>query len=145
MRYALFAYGTLQAPEVLVSVAGRLFPGEVAVLPDHARHALVGKVYPGLRHQPGASTQGVLYDGLHAEHIRRLDAFEDFFYRRMRLGVMTESGEKPAEVYVIPVEYHHLLDTRPWDFEHFARHAQARFLAHCQHHDSITSPTRVHR
>lgn len=120
LTFNVFTYGTLQIPEVMETVAGRGFPSEPARLPDHARYRLRGLVYPGLCREPGVSTEGVLYRQVDAEALGRLDAFEDDFYLRESLAVLTGSGLwVAAEVYVVPPRYHSLLARQAWDLKQF--------------------------
>jgi gamma-glutamylcyclotransferase (GGCT)/AIG2-like uncharacterized protein YtfP len=125
----VFAYGTLQVPEVMRAVTGGEYPAEPAWLKDYARYCLVGRSFPGLRLKPGAETSGLLYRRIDAAALRRLDEFEDDFYRRETLTVLTESGEKAAaEVYVVPPEHYALLIERPWDLEEFLRKGLKEFM-----------------
>ena len=125
----VFAYGTLQIPEVMQAVTGALFPSQPAWLEGYARYRLSGLSYPGLRAKEGSMTDGVLYRGVGREALAKLDAFEDTFYHRASLRVTTVSGDwMPAEVYIIPPEHGKLIDFRPWSFEEFRRDALAAFL-----------------
>jgi gamma-glutamylcyclotransferase (GGCT)/AIG2-like uncharacterized protein YtfP len=126
---SLFAYGTLQIPEVMRAVAGADFPAQPAWLEGYARYALAGLAYPGLRAERGARTSGVLYSAIGAEALRRLDAFEDGFYRRETLRVALAAGITAAEVYVVPPEHYGLLVRQPWDLEEFRKTALPQFMA----------------
>jgi gamma-glutamylcyclotransferase (GGCT)/AIG2-like uncharacterized protein YtfP len=133
MTYALFAYGTLQIPEVMQAVAGAGFLSQPARLAGYARYRIAGRPYPGLRMEPGAVTEGLLYRGMDAAALRRLDEFEDEFYRRETLPVLTASGvPAEAEVYVIPPEHYSMLADRTWDLEEFRNTALREFLARCR-------------
>ncbi|MGZ8217152.1 gamma-glutamylcyclotransferase family protein [Methylomagnum sp.] len=129
----LFAYGTLQIPEVMRAVTGAEFPSQPARLEGYARYRLSGRAYPGLRREPGTLAEGLLYGGIDAEALRRLDAFEDDFYRRETLAVLdTGGGAVAAEVYVVPPAHYSLLVYQPWDLEEFRRAALAGFMARCR-------------
>ncbi len=131
--HRLFAYGTLQIREVMHAVTGAHFPAQPARLNDYARYCLVGRLYPGLRREPGAVTEGVLFSGIGADAFRRLDDFEDDFYRRETLIVSTEAGLlASAEVYVIPPQHYSLLIDRPWDLAAFRDTRLHEFLARCR-------------
>lgn len=129
----LFAYGTLQIPEVMEAVTGAAFPSRPARLEGYARYRLKDRAFPGLRREPGARAEGLLFEGIDAEALRRLDAFEDDFYRRETLAVLGADG-KPvaAEVYVVPPEHYSLLVYQPWDLEEFRRAALGGFMARCR-------------
>lgn len=130
MTHALFAYGTLQASEVMYAITGRHFPAQTAQLLDHACYALREYTYPGLRRQPGSIATGVLYEGMAPRDLARLDAFEDDFYHRQTLTVRTATTPRVAEVYVVRDEHIELLDAHPWDFEHFRTADLKEFLNH---------------
>ncbi|MDT0307654.1 gamma-glutamylcyclotransferase family protein [Streptomyces sp. DSM 44917] len=76
---ALFVYGTLQFPEVLQALLGRV-PSRAPASADGWRAAsLAGRVYPGL--VPSTLTaRGLLLTDLTADEWRRLDDFEDDLY-----------------------------------------------------------------
>jgi len=125
----LFAYGTLQLPEVMLAVAGRTFPAHAARLRDFSRHRLRGKSFPGIRPAPGAAVDGLLFVGLDAQTQRRLDEFEDSFYRRETVAVTTVDGvEWLAQAYVIEESAFGLLLPEEWRLEDFQRHRLDRFL-----------------
>jgi gamma-glutamylcyclotransferase (GGCT)/AIG2-like uncharacterized protein YtfP len=129
----LFAYGTLQIPEVMGAVTGATFPSQPARLEGYVRYRLKDRAFPGLRREPGGVAEGLLFGGIDAEALRRLDAFEDDFYRRETLAVL-DAGRRPvaAEVYVVPPEHYSLLVYQPWDLEEFRRTALEGFMARCR-------------
>ncbi|HHH36726.1 MAG TPA: gamma-glutamylcyclotransferase [Gammaproteobacteria bacterium] len=114
----LFCYGTLLSPVVLARVAGRRFLGRPARLPGYELRSVRGTPYPALRPCPGAVTEGVLYEGLRAAHLRRLDAYEGVLYRRRR--VRLGSGRR-AWVYVISPRHRKRLGSPGWGGAVFAR------------------------
>lgn len=128
----LFAYGTLQVPEVMRAVTGAAFPARPARLVGYARYALRDRSFPGLRAEAGAVTAGLLYGGIDAGALLRLDGFEDDFYRRETLLVAPEAGPPvAAEVYVVPPEHYSLLLPRPWNLDEFRRAALQEFMGRC--------------
>lgn len=128
MKSKLFAYGTLQVPEIMTAVAGRLYPAHPACLHGYARYSLKDGSYPGIRPQSGALTLGILYTGVDARSLRRLDRYEDDFYRRQTLAVTTSSGETAlAQVYVVAPEQYELLASRPWNLDDFMERSLAGF------------------
>lgn len=127
-----FAYGTLQIPEVFEAVTGRRGGAGPARLEGYARYRLTGLHYPGLVAQAGAHTEGVLFRGLGASEMARLDLFEDDFYERLTLPVATGAvGVVNAEVYVIRAGRLELIDPRPWSLEVFRRDHLGSFMARC--------------
>jgi gamma-glutamylcyclotransferase (GGCT)/AIG2-like uncharacterized protein YtfP len=129
----VFAYGSLQIPEVMAAVTGRHFPFVPARLPGYARHSLRGRPYPGLRLQPRAWTEGVVYIGVDARSLARIDRFEDAFYTRRRLAVLVDGNTSlAAEVYVIEQRHYGFLGDESWSLEKFRRHCGKAYLRRCR-------------
>jgi gamma-glutamylcyclotransferase (GGCT)/AIG2-like uncharacterized protein YtfP len=125
----LFAYGTLQFPELFAAVAGRQARAEPALLHGYQRRALRGADFPGIRPCAGASVEGVLWCGLDAASWRRIDAFEAEIYVRRRVRVVTEGGERLADTYVLAPAYNGRLGEADWRPERFAAERLEAYLA----------------
>jgi gamma-glutamylcyclotransferase (GGCT)/AIG2-like uncharacterized protein YtfP len=125
----LFVYGTLIAPGVFREVVGRELPARSAKLRGYARYRLKGLSYPGLVPEAGATTSGLLYEGLEAVALRRLDRFEGELYVRRRVQVDLDADASAAGfVYVIKREHRAVLSDEPWDADVFCAHGVERFL-----------------
>jgi gamma-glutamylcyclotransferase (GGCT)/AIG2-like uncharacterized protein YtfP len=112
-------------PEVMEVVAGRLFERSPALLR--------GAVYPAVVAAAGERTTGVLWEGLDADALARLDRFEGEPYERLLLRVTPLSGEeREAFVYVLPPERHALLSDAAWDEAMFRARHLAGYLAGCR-------------
>jgi gamma-glutamylcyclotransferase (GGCT)/AIG2-like uncharacterized protein YtfP len=99
---SLFAYGSLQLPEIFRAVTDMGLPSVPAVLDGYRRTSLRGFEFPGLYPDSSAITEGVLYQGVSAEAWLRLDRFEADFYERRTLSVRLAHGvSQQAEVYVL--------------------------------------------
>lgn len=116
MRYRVFAYGTLMFPEIAAAVAGERLECEPARLPDHARHALRQRPYPGAVPCPGRQIEGVLCHDVSARALARIDAFEGGLYRRHHVAVrFGDQGEScGALVYLLRPRWHPLLLRADW-------------------------------
>lgn len=131
--FKIFAYGTLQLPDVMRAVIGDVFPSKPARLHDYARYCIRSRVYPGLRREPGSFTDGILYENVPPRALKALDAFEDDFYRRETLTVIAQGGIRTdAEVYVVPPAHYRLLVRRNWDLGDFKETGLREFLAQCR-------------
>jgi gamma-glutamylcyclotransferase (GGCT)/AIG2-like uncharacterized protein YtfP len=84
---ALFAYGTLRFPDVLVALLGRVPDHTPGIVEGWRVAALPGRSYPVLVPGDGAAG-GVLITGLTAEEWRVIDAYEDDFYHLRRLTLV---------------------------------------------------------
>lgn len=130
MKSHLFAYGTLEIPAVMYAVTGQHHPVEAAVLPGYRRYLLANKPYPGIVPQLNADVEGMLYRNLSPQIWQRLDRYEDDFYQRQQVRVLSRRGELiEAWTYIVPVAYQHLLSQIPWDRRYFTKHRLRRFLA----------------
>ena len=126
---AFFAYGTLQFARVLERVVGRPLAAIPARLEGYARFRVHGRTFPGLIAEDGALTRGMLYRAIDPSTFERLDRFEDEFYERRELTVVTDLGESiQAFVYVVPENRGALLSDEPWDEEQFLRAHLNTFL-----------------
>jgi gamma-glutamylcyclotransferase (GGCT)/AIG2-like uncharacterized protein YtfP len=129
----LFAYGTLMLPEVMEIVAGRRYALRAAELCGWGRRLLVGAVYPAVVPAPGETTAGVLFEGLDAATLGRLDRFEGEPYERRLLRVSLEHGaEREAFVYVLRPDRYALASNAPWDEAAFRAYHLADYLAGCR-------------
>ena len=130
MKTHLFAYGTLEIPAVMYAVTGQHHPAEAAVLPDYSRYLLASKPYPGIVPQLNADVKGMLYRNLSPQIWQRLDRYEDDFYQRQQVTVLSRRGERiEAWTYIVPMAYQHLLSQISWDRRYFTKHRLRRFLA----------------
>lgn len=127
----LFAYGTLQLPEVMLAVTAQVPTSHPARLVGFSRHRLLGKSFPGIRPNPNASVDGLLFINIDAQTLNKLDAFEDDFYRREPVTVITAAGtEWPAQAYIVEESAYDLLLPEAWSLEDFKRQHLNRFLRH---------------
>ena len=130
MKAHLFAYGTLEIPAIMSAVTGRHYPAEAARLPDYTRYLLANKPYPGIIPRLNAEVAGVLYRNLNPQVWRRLDRYEDTFYQRQKVRVISAAGEVlEAWTYIIPADKGYLLSQIPWDRRYFTKHRLRRFMA----------------
>jgi gamma-glutamylcyclotransferase (GGCT)/AIG2-like uncharacterized protein YtfP len=129
----LFTYGTLMLAEVMEIVAGRPCPSRRAALPGYRRRLLRGRVYPGIVPAAGEAVEGVLWEGLDAAALARIDRFEGPLYDRSEVRVALAPGDGCAAfAYVLRREYEALLASADWDEAEFrARHLRA-YLAGCR-------------
>jgi gamma-glutamylcyclotransferase (GGCT)/AIG2-like uncharacterized protein YtfP len=58
MPRSVFVYGTLMAEEVVSVLLGRAPPTSPALLPDHQRFSIKGRVYPAILPVPGTKVNG---------------------------------------------------------------------------------------
>jgi len=126
---SLFAYGSLQLPEVVRAVLGVALEGIPAQLPGYRRCRIRDRSFPGVRPETNGNCPGILYRRIGVAHWRLLDAFEDDFYRRCSLPVqLADGGCEIAEVYVVGEESRGILLDEPWDLEQFRAQYLQRFL-----------------
>lgn len=112
----LFCYGILQYQEIMQQVSGNHYAGLPVVLENYACYTVRGEVFPGIVPEPGAHTRGVVYNGLGAAQLERLDAFENDFYIRRRV-VVSGVDERPLQAwaYVVSPDTRAVLSDELWD------------------------------
>jgi gamma-glutamylcyclotransferase (GGCT)/AIG2-like uncharacterized protein YtfP len=99
----LFVYGTLTDDTVVQGLLGHRLFGRPAVLRGYAREVDPSIGYPVIYPREGARVPGKLLDGLDAEALVILDAYEGHHYRRLVVQVDTLEG-RSLEAYVyVPV------------------------------------------
>lgn len=118
-RHRLFAYGTLQLPERLQALIGRVPPMSPARLREY-RSGLVERAdFPGLVPCADAVTEGMLLTGITESELQVLDEYEGELYRRILVHV--EAGREPVDtwVYIIVPWARRRVTTTPWTLERY--------------------------
>jgi gamma-glutamylcyclotransferase (GGCT)/AIG2-like uncharacterized protein YtfP len=126
---ALYAYGTLQVPAIIALIVGRQLVGQPARLPGYSRFRIHDRVYPAIIPEPGGDVAGILYPGLAASELERLDHYEGEIYERCELSVLVAGQSLPACTYVLRPEHRHRLSGEPWNLAQFEREHLASYLA----------------
>ncbi|MEV6427176.1 gamma-glutamylcyclotransferase family protein [Nocardia sp. NPDC051463] len=121
---ALFAYGTLQFPAVLIELLGRCPSSELVEVSGWRVAALPGRMYPGLVARPASVARGVLLTGLTAAVWKVFDAFEDAEYE---LSPLVIPGHARVLTYVWTAE----VASGDWDPDRFALDHLVEFTAGC--------------
>ncbi|MBA54710.1 MAG: hypothetical protein CMK89_09665 [Pseudomonadales bacterium] len=121
MEHVLFAYGTLQLPEVMERLLGRTVQGTPAVLEDF-RSGLVARAnFPGIVPQVGETVIGTRLTGFTQDDLRALDRYEGELYRRIRVSVRLEGSPphliKPSWVYCMAPWAHARVTSTPWTID----------------------------
>lgn len=123
----LFAYGTLQFPEVLRVLLGRSPSTSPAAVAGWRVAALPGQIYPALVPAPPTSRAvGHLVTGLSPMEWRTLDAFEDHLYDLRRL---TLTDGRVAWAYICSDSASASPDD--WDLHGFERCHLTEYLKRC--------------
>lgn len=115
------------------AVSGVLPLGVAATLPHYACYQVRHANYPAITAQSGAHTHGLLYLQIPASAWLHIDAYEDDFYQRQTLTVLTSGAVQTAQAYVAPAHCKTLLSTRPWQLERFRREELHHFLSSLDH------------
>jgi hypothetical protein len=124
---ALFVYGTLRFPGILVSLIGRVPGNTPGRLAGWRAAALPGLAYPGLVPAGAAAcADGLLLTGLTAAEWRVIDAFEDGGYN---LTPVTLVDGRPGWAYTWADAAAQLPED--WSAERFAAEHLAEYVARC--------------
>jgi gamma-glutamylcyclotransferase (GGCT)/AIG2-like uncharacterized protein YtfP len=125
----LYTYGTLQLPQIISQIVGRPVLGRPARLAGFARYRIRDRVYPAIVESPGAELEGVVYEGLAADELLRLDDYEGPIYERIAVQIEVEGAALAACTYVLRPEHRARLSTEPWDLVSFEQEHLASYLA----------------
>lgn len=124
---ALFVYGTLLFPDVLVALVDRVPDRTPATAAGWRAAALLGHAYPGLVTAAGCTADGLLLTGLTLREWRVIDTFENGGYD---LTELTLADGRRAWTYACTQDVVALPDD--WSAERFAAHHLAEFVDRCQ-------------
>jgi gamma-glutamylcyclotransferase (GGCT)/AIG2-like uncharacterized protein YtfP len=125
----VFTYGSLMIPSVMAAVTGKHFKVLKACLNHYARFRVEGECYPGIVHQTGAATGGVVHCDVDDRSLELLDDFEGELYERIAVRVeLDRNGTMSAATYIFAREHLQLLSSEAWDFEKFKREHLQEFL-----------------
>ena len=114
-------------------VAGRRFARRPAELTGFRRRRVRDAVYPGLLPAPGETVEGVLWEGIDARALARIDRFEGPLYERPELRVALGAGESClAFVYLLRPEHRALALDIPWDEAEFRERHLRDYLVACR-------------
>lgn len=116
-RHRLFVYGTLQLPEKLQALIGRV-PVSVAAELIGFRCGIVARAdFPGIAPCSSAVTIGLLLSGLTAKELSTLDEYEGELYQRVSVQVQTASAPFSSWVYQIVPWARNRVTHEPWTIE----------------------------
>jgi gamma-glutamylcyclotransferase (GGCT)/AIG2-like uncharacterized protein YtfP len=125
---ALFVYGTLMVPEVLVALLGRVPSRREASLTGYRRYAIQGECYPAIISDANASVSGYLLTGLTEAEVEIFDAYEGDPYERTQVSVNVNGAPTGAQCYVWRSESDVRFGRDEWNLETFRTTHLARYL-----------------
>ena len=134
----LFVYGTLMVPEVMRAVSGFSQPGLTAELWGYRCRLVKGEVYPAILPDPGESVSGLLYRGVSAAQLMRLDDFEGDLYRRMQVQVWSSDASYESETYVLDSRFASSLSQHRWSLQDFRHNGLKTFIEGYPGFDAIS-------
>ena len=129
----VFAYGTLEIPEVMEAVTGKSWASAEARARGFAKFLLKGRIYPGMTVVQGSICSGKVYYHIDPRTIEILDAFEDEVYAREQIEVEVEGGRVlQAHAYLIRPQDRACLTAAPWQPDEFKSRHLVRYLEACK-------------
>lgn len=129
----VFVYGTLLVPKIweLVTECPHLTPLS-ATLHGHSIWRVEDATFPAIKKEDRDdkySVAGQVYLEVPPLAMQRLDLYEDAFYERVEVTVLTDNGEIDAQVYRAPSETAKaILSDDPWTLEWFEKNGLEPFL-----------------
>jgi gamma-glutamylcyclotransferase (GGCT)/AIG2-like uncharacterized protein YtfP len=126
VRTNVLTYGSLMFEPVWSAVVKGQYSSRSVRMEGWQRFVIPGEDYPGAVLSAGSSMSAVLWEGVRADDLVRLDEFEGNQYERVPVVVGPE--ESPAWIYAWRGQ--RPLASTPWDPDAFAQNeVMARFLA----------------
>ena len=126
----VFAYGTLQFPQVVHAVTGRHFDTCPGRLEGYARYRLTTVDYPGVIPESGAITEGAILLDVDSHSLRRINDYEGRLYRFIELPVVLPNGcVIDAGVYVIAHRYRRRIIKQTWSSAYFQEYCLGAYLS----------------
>ena len=118
-QHALFAYGTLQLPEITERIIGRTLPGDAAWLDGYLCGLVARANFPGITAAPHCRVPGTLLYGVTQAELEHLDRYEGELYRRVRTEVRLSEQDSLIQcwVYVIAAWAQARVTDTPWTIE----------------------------
>jgi gamma-glutamylcyclotransferase (GGCT)/AIG2-like uncharacterized protein YtfP len=130
---AFFAYGTLAVADVLEALTGHRPCARPATLPGYARYRVRGQLHPAVVERAGATTDGIVYEGIDPTDWAVLDDFEgDAYERRLRPVVFQGGGGALAFVYLLRRDREHTLTAQGWSIDAFTQRHLRRTVELCR-------------
>jgi gamma-glutamylcyclotransferase (GGCT)/AIG2-like uncharacterized protein YtfP len=131
--FRLFAYGTLQLPDVLHAVIGQRRTGIPALLHGYRCFRVPGKPYPAMVMDAASAVPGLLYEALSRTDLELLDYYEGDLYERRELPVWVEARQVMAMSYLLGQAHLALTSDEPWSMQAFEREHLASYLERLGH------------
>ena len=114
-------------PAVFRYITGQYFPTIDATLYDWKRCRIHDETFPAATPVAGESIEGILWLGVSAPALERLDNFEGGDYRRITVKVFDRLGQVyPAQIYAWAGA--ETLVDEPWDVERFKQKDLKEFM-----------------
>jgi gamma-glutamylcyclotransferase (GGCT)/AIG2-like uncharacterized protein YtfP len=108
-----------------------------------SRWCVRGETYPGIRPDPAAVLEGLLYPGLDEQAWARLDAFEGPLYERLAVELLVPGELRMmAETYAIRPEHLDHLSDQAWSYAAFLEHGKQAFIAGYRGFEAISGRPR---
>ena len=119
MNTHVFTYGSLMFAEVWQQVVRGRYASVAAMLDGYQRFAVREATYPGILASDGTRVDGLVYTGVDADDLARLDAFEGGLYQRID-AVVTDAQGGAVQVQTYLCVQPDCLSDQPWLPEAFA-------------------------
>ncbi|AQK68397.1 AIG2-like protein [Zea mays] len=109
--HSVFVYGTLMEEEVVRVLLGRAPPSSSpALLPDHRRFSLRGRVYPAILPARAHAVSGKVIQGLTDRELHVFDMFEDEEYVKTTVEVSLTEWRKVHLKYYLEMTREFMLE-----------------------------------
>lgn len=114
----IFAYGTLQFPQIIKRLTGKNFAAEKAMLRGYRRLLVKGTDYPAVKKSRNSSVDGILLKDVDEKSLEQIIQFEGDEYEMVNVRVHVNGSETDAVVFAW-IREDRLLDEKDWNQQKF--------------------------
>lgn len=122
----VFVYGTLQFPQIVERLTGKIFVGVPATLNGFKRCLVKGADYPAICEKQGAFVKGKLLKNVDENSMHKFTIFEGDEYERRVVEVCCENEMIKAVTFVWR-ENIGLLEEKDWDENQFKNYSLKKY------------------
>ena len=130
MRHQLFVYGTLQLPEKLQGILGRIPALTPALLMGYRVGMVARADFPGIVPDESSTVSGQLLGPLNQQELERLDRYEGELYQRVRVPVQLGDKQCQAWTYCIVPWARERVTRETWTIEDYRNRRHPRWTYH---------------
>jgi gamma-glutamylcyclotransferase (GGCT)/AIG2-like uncharacterized protein YtfP len=123
----IFVYGTLQSPEIIKKLTGKLFKSTPAVLVGYKRYCIKNSNYPAIIQQDDSKTLGLLIENMDDLSLSIISFYEGDKYEKKKVTVNSNGISQDVLTFVW-INGNEFLENKDWDFLNFEKTSLEYYL-----------------